>query len=118
AQQKGVTASTVLSDGMHVYNFTCQMPFVNYPQNVKRAEYEISFLLEGKMYAPKDISGQHVVAVVERELFYAPLVTLRPPNGGHHHQQSSVIVETLCFEKKGKKGKPAVELRATLNSLQ
>ncbi|KAJ2582266.1 hypothetical protein GGH95_001630, partial [Coemansia sp. RSA 1836] len=118
AQQKGVTASTVLSDGMHVYNFTCQMPFVNYPQNVKRAEYEISFLLEGKMYAPKDISGQHVVAVVERELFYAPLVTLRPPNGGHHHQKSSVIVETLCFEKKGKKGKPAVELRATLNSLQ
>ncbi|KAJ2459894.1 hypothetical protein GGF42_001181 [Coemansia sp. RSA 2424] len=94
------------------------MPFVNYPQNVKRAEYDISFLLEGKMYAPKDISGQHVVAVVERELFYAPLVTLRPPNGGHHQQQSSVIVETLCFEKKGKKGKPAVELRATLNSLQ
>ncbi|KAJ2049425.1 hypothetical protein H4S04_003235 [Coemansia sp. S16] len=111
ALQKGVTASTVLSDGMHVYNFSCQMPHLNYPQNVKRTEYEFTYMLEGKVHAPKDHGGEHVVAVVEKELFYMPLVAYKP-----NPDLPLVISETLCFEKKGKKGKPAVELRASLNS--
>ncbi|KAJ2872049.1 hypothetical protein GGH93_004341 [Coemansia aciculifera] len=113
ALQKGVTASTVLSDGMHVYNFSCQMPHLNYPQNVKRAEYEVVYVLEGKVHAPKDHGGENIVAVVEKELFYTPLVAYKP-----NPDLPKVIVETLCFEKKGKKGKPAVEFRASLNSRQ
>ncbi|KAJ2899157.1 hypothetical protein IWW38_001098 [Coemansia aciculifera] len=120
AQQKGVTASTVLSDGTHVYSFSCQMPHINYPQTVKRAEYEVVFVMEGKVLAPKD-NGECVVAVVERELFFTPFVaslSSRPAGTAVAavNQEASVVVETLCFEKKGKKGKPAIELRAALSS--
>ncbi|KAJ2758058.1 hypothetical protein IWQ56_006104, partial [Coemansia nantahalensis] len=47
AQRNGTAnASTVLSDGLHVFNFACQIPNLNYPQNVSRPEYDISYQLE------------------------------------------------------------------------
>ncbi|KAJ2467597.1 hypothetical protein GGI02_003982 [Coemansia sp. RSA 2322] len=113
AARKGIVASTVLSDGIHVFNFVCQMPHLNYPQSVQRTEYEISYLLEGKVYAPKDNGGEAVVALVEKELAYQPLVVY-PPSAA----SPLATVETLCFEKKGKKGKPAIELRAAVNTHQ
>ncbi|KAJ2796272.1 hypothetical protein H4S07_006269, partial [Coemansia furcata] len=57
--------------------------------------------------------GEHVVAMVEREMFYTPLIAFKSSP-----DLPQIVVETLCFEKKGKKGKPAVELRATLSSRQ
>ncbi|KAJ2811163.1 hypothetical protein GGI24_006882, partial [Coemansia furcata] len=90
ALQKGVTASTVLSDGMHVYNFSCQMPHINYPQNVKRTEYEIIFSLEAKIIAPKEGGGEHVVAMVEREMFYTPLIAFKSSP-----DLPQIVVETL-----------------------
>ncbi|KAJ2735719.1 hypothetical protein IW152_001357 [Coemansia sp. BCRC 34962] len=113
ALQKGVTASTVLSDGMHVFNFSCQIPHLNYPQSIKRAEYEVVYMLEGKVLAPKDNGDEHVVAMVEKELFFSPLVAYRPSA-----DLPLSMAETLCYEKKGKKGKPAIELRALLSSRQ
>ncbi|KAJ1996764.1 hypothetical protein GGI06_006679, partial [Coemansia sp. S85] len=113
AQQKGVTASTVLSDGMHVFNFSCQIPHLNYPQSIRRAEYEVVYMLEGKVLAPKDHGDEQVIAVVEKELYFSPLVAYRPSA-----DLPLSMAETLCFEKKGRKGKPAIELRALLSSRQ
>ncbi|KAJ1933514.1 hypothetical protein FBU59_006003, partial [Linderina macrospora] len=41
----GPNPSSVLSDGIHVFNFTCQMPNVNYPQSIERQEYDYRYTL-------------------------------------------------------------------------
>ncbi|KAI8322538.1 hypothetical protein GQ54DRAFT_304012 [Martensiomyces pterosporus] len=109
---KGPNPSSVLADGIHVFNFTCQMPHLNYPQSIQRVEYDFSYMLRGKVLVPLDREGDRVAAIVEKEVHFAPIVTQTlnadPLN----------IVETLCFEKKGKKGKPAVELRAAITGHQ
>ncbi|KAJ2162587.1 hypothetical protein GGF46_000590 [Coemansia sp. RSA 552] len=108
AVRKGVVnASTVLSDGLHVFNFICQVPNINYPQNVKRDEYDISYNLEAKLMAPKDYGSESVAGSVTKELCFTPLIVL-PPN-----VEPLVAAETLYFDKKGKRGKPAVEVRAS-----
>ncbi|KAJ1743373.1 hypothetical protein LPJ79_000058 [Coemansia sp. RSA 1821] len=106
-------ASTVLSDGLHVFNFSCQIPNLNYPQNVSCGEFEIGYLLEARLMAPKDYGGgEHVAGRVVKDMFFTPLVVL-PPN-----LEPLVLSETLYFEKKGKRGKPAVEVRAAINNRQ
>lgn len=112
AQQKGAVASTVLSDGIHVFNFSCQMPHLNYPQSIQRSEFDIIFQLEATIFAPKPEGGEHIVAQIETGLFYAPYVAQVAPT------EPISIAETLCFEKKGKKTKPAVELRASMKDQQ
>ncbi|KAJ2776485.1 hypothetical protein GGI15_004830, partial [Coemansia interrupta] len=114
AVRKGTAASTVLSDGIHVFNFVCQMPYVNYPQTVHRAEFDIAYRLSGKLLAPGEgaNAAEHVVAVVEKELFLSPVVTrMASPD-------PLLVVETLYFEKKGRRGKAAVELRAAIDGHQ
>ncbi|KAJ1724846.1 hypothetical protein LPJ53_000914 [Coemansia erecta] len=118
AVRKGAAASTVLSDGIHVFNFVCQMPYVNYPQTLHRAEFDIAYRLSGKLLAPGEGTGasaggaEQVVALVEKELFVSPVVTrMASPD-------PLLVVETLCFEKKGRRGKAAVELRAAIGGHQ
>ncbi|KAJ1891419.1 hypothetical protein LPJ66_006930 [Kickxella alabastrina] len=122
AVRKGAVASTVLSDGLHVFNFSCQMPYLNYPQNINRPEFDISYTLESKIFAPSDAGGysgaggiapkEQVVAAIERDMFFTPIVSLLPT------PDPMVVVETLCIEKKGKSGKPAIELRAVISGHQ
>ncbi|KAJ2848911.1 hypothetical protein IWW36_003001 [Coemansia brasiliensis] len=106
-------ASTVLSDGLHVFNFSCQIPNLNYPQNVHCGEFEIGYLLEARLMAPKDYGGgEHIAGRVVKDMFFTPLVVLVP------NLEPLVVSETLYFEKKGKRGKPAVEMRAAINNRQ
>ncbi|KAJ2707612.1 hypothetical protein FB645_000589 [Coemansia sp. IMI 203386] len=112
AVRKGTAVSTVLSDGIHVFNFSCTMPYLNYPQTNHQAEFDFFYKLEGKLVAPRDGGGEQVVATVQKELFFTPIVTrLASPD-------PLLVVETLYFEKKGKKGKPAIELRAAISGHQ
>ncbi|KAJ2290456.1 hypothetical protein IWW55_006108, partial [Coemansia sp. RSA 2706] len=99
-------------DGLHVFNFSCQIPNLNYPQNTQRPEFEITYLLEAKLLAPKDYGSEQVAGKVTKELFFTPLVVLAP------NLEPLVVAETLYFEKKGKRGKPAVEVRAVANTRQ
>ncbi|KAJ2386392.1 hypothetical protein GGI23_006499, partial [Coemansia sp. RSA 2559] len=113
ALRKGTGASTVLSDGIHVFNFSCQMPHLNYPQTTQQPQYDITYELSARLYSPKSGGGDDfVTAHIEKDIFFTPLVTAIPP------AQPTQIAETLFFEKKGKKGKPAVELRAGLSNHQ
>ncbi|KAJ2684696.1 hypothetical protein H4R19_006866, partial [Coemansia spiralis] len=105
-------ASTVLSDGLHVFNFACQIPNLNYPQNVSRPEFDISYQLEARLYAPRDMGGEHVASVTTKELFFTPLVVL--PSSAN----PLIAEETLCFEKRGKLGKPVIEVRVGINTRQ
>ncbi|KAJ2338846.1 hypothetical protein GGF43_006789, partial [Coemansia sp. RSA 2618] len=112
ARNGGTNASTVLSDGLHVFNFSCQIPNLNYPQSVQRPEFEITYLLEARLMAPKDYGGEQVAGKITKDLFFTPLVVLMP------NPEPLVCAETLYFEKKGKRGKPAVEMRAVASSRQ
>ncbi|KAJ1736066.1 hypothetical protein LPJ61_000209 [Coemansia biformis] len=105
-------ASTVLSDGLHVFNFSCQIPNLNYPQNVQRPEYDISYQLEARLFAPGDMGGERIVGMITKDLFFTPLVVLMPST------DPLATVETLCFEKKGRLGKPVVELRVATSTRQ
>ncbi|KAJ2842679.1 hypothetical protein J3B02_005509, partial [Coemansia erecta] len=112
AVRKGTAVSTVLSDGIHVFNFSCTMPYLNYPQTNHKPEFDFFYKLEGRLVAPRDGGGEQVVATVQKELFFTPIVTrLASPD-------PLLVVETLCFEKKGKKGKPVIELRAAISGHQ
>ncbi|KAJ2534485.1 hypothetical protein EV175_007028, partial [Coemansia sp. RSA 1933] len=112
ALRKGTGASTVLSDGVHVFNFSCQMPHLNYPQTIQQPMYDITYEISAKVYSPKvGGGGDFVAAHIEKDIFFTPLVTALPA-------QPTQIAETLFFEKKGKKGKAAVELRANLSTHQ
>ncbi|KAJ1834465.1 hypothetical protein LPJ73_007806, partial [Coemansia sp. RSA 2703] len=96
---------------MHVFNFVCQMPYVNYPQTVHRAEYDIAYRLSSKLLGP-DEGSEQVVAFVEKEVFLSPVVTrMASP-------EPLLVLETLYFEKKGRRGKAAVELRAAVGGHQ
>ncbi|KAJ1957912.1 hypothetical protein GGI12_004885, partial [Dipsacomyces acuminosporus] len=104
--------TSMLSEGIHVFNFSCQMPHVNYPQSMQSAEYAFTYTLRGKVMVPLDHTGDRVAALVEKELYYAPIITQAV------NPDPLNLVETLYFEKKGKKGKPAVELRAAITGHQ
>ncbi|KAJ1857885.1 hypothetical protein GGH12_003785 [Coemansia sp. RSA 1822] len=112
ARNGAANASTVLSDGLHVFNFSCQIPNLNYPQNVQSPEFDITYLLEARLMAPKDYGGEQVAGKVAKDLFFTPLVVLLPSS------EPLVSAETLFFEKKGKRGKAAVEVRAVASSRQ
>ncbi|KAJ1773612.1 hypothetical protein IW140_000743 [Coemansia sp. RSA 1813] len=113
AVRKGTGASTVLSDGVHVFNFSCQMPHLNYPQSIQQPQCDIAYILSAKLFSPKiGGGGEFVAAHIEKDIFFTPLVTALPST------QSPQVAETLFFEKKGKKGKPAVELRVGLSNHQ
>ncbi|KAJ2725197.1 hypothetical protein GGI07_001459 [Coemansia sp. Benny D115] len=118
--RKGTAVSTVLSDGIHVFNFSCQMPYLNYPQTMHRTEFDFTYKLEARVLAPREGSGhasganagELVVAHIDKELYVTPIVTrMATPD-------PLLIVETLYFEKKGKKGKPAIELQAAISGHQ
>ncbi|KAJ2435901.1 hypothetical protein IWW41_000581 [Coemansia sp. RSA 2522] len=94
ARNGAANASTVLSDGLHVFNFSCQIPNLNYPQNVQSPEFDITYLLEARLMAPKDYGGEQVAGKVAKDLFFTPLVVLLPSPEPH------VSAETLFFEKK------------------
>ncbi|KAJ2796353.1 hypothetical protein H4R20_005557 [Coemansia guatemalensis] len=112
AMRKGVNSSSVLSDGLHVFNFVCHIPNLNYPQNVRQPEFEILYQLEARLLAPRDFGGEQVAGVVTKDLFFTPLVVLAP------NAEPLIAAETLYFEKKGKRGKPAVEVSASVSGRQ
>ncbi|KAJ2609958.1 hypothetical protein H4S08_003823 [Coemansia sp. RSA 1365] len=112
AMRKGVNSSSVLSDGLHVFNFVCHIPNLNYPQNVRQPEFEILYQLEARLLAPRDFGGEQVVGTVTKDLFFTPLVVLAP------NSEPLIAAETLYFEKKGKRSKPAVEVSASVSSRQ
>ncbi|KAJ1957973.1 hypothetical protein EC988_000557, partial [Linderina pennispora] len=108
----GPSPSSVLSDGIHVFNFTCQMPNVNYPQSIERQEYDYRYTLRALVKVPLDQRSEYSIAVVEKDVHCAPLITQSL------NLETLNIMETLYFEKKGKKGKAAVELRAGITGHQ
>ncbi|KAJ2518460.1 hypothetical protein H4217_003316 [Coemansia sp. RSA 1939] len=110
ALQKGPRASTVLSDGLHTFNFTCQMPHLNYPQSLRQPQCTIVYTLSVRLFSPKSDGSECVAAQAKNEMFITPLVTALPA------AQPPSMAETLFFERKGKKGKPAIELRIGLSS--
>ncbi|KAJ2224700.1 hypothetical protein EV180_000721 [Coemansia sp. RSA 518] len=97
ARNGAANASTVLSDGLHVFNFSCQIPNLNYPQNVQSPEFDITYLLEARLMAPKDYGGEQVAGKVAKDLFFTPLVVLLPSPEPHTSSGETVTNESILF---------------------
>ncbi|KAJ1939268.1 hypothetical protein FBU59_004179, partial [Linderina macrospora] len=75
-------------------------------------EYDYRYTLRALIKVPLDQRSDYSIAVVEKDVHCAPLITQSL------NMETLSIMETLYYEKKGKKGKPAIELRAAISGHQ
>ncbi|KAJ1865312.1 hypothetical protein LPJ78_002800 [Coemansia sp. RSA 989] len=66
-----------LSEGIHMFHFSCEFPRVNYPQSHTTSEYEIKYTLKAKLLNTRD-ARESTVMSTSQPVMYVP-ETIAPP---------------------------------------